>query len=158
MTILKMDESISNDHVRELLYDRMPTSTGSSTFLSGGIDRLRTEIFKVSNGMRPAAEGIPRVAIVITDGYQNVGGNDATAIAAAELLRTENVVTLFAIGMVQWPYGASHETMLGLVGGDSSRVAYGGWSDLADFGVSATRFACTACEPGEEPCCGRSVI
>jgi len=139
-TILKMNESISNDHVRELLYDRMPTSTGGQTFLSGGIDRLRTEIFQENNGMRPAAEGIPRVAIVISDGIQTVGGDDNTAIAAAELLRTEKDVKLFAIGVAD----ASRYTMLGLVGGDGTRVAYGEWSDLADFGRSATTFACDA--------------
>ena len=149
-----MNESISNDHVREVLYDRMPTSAYALTFLSGGINRLRNEIFQVNNGMRPAAERIPRVAIVISDGNQNVGGDDNTAIAAAELLRTEKDVKLFAIGVAY----VRPSTMLFLVGGDGTRVAYGEWSDLADFGVSATRFACTACEPGEEQCCGRSVI
>ena len=139
-TILKMNESISNDHVRELLYDRMPTSTGFRTCLSCGIDRLRNEIFQENNGMRPAAEGIPRVAIVISDGIQNMGGDDNTAIAAAELLRTEKDVKLFAIGVAY----VRPSTMLFLVGGDGTRVAYGEWSDLADFGRSATTFACDA--------------
>ena len=143
-----MNESISNDHVREVLYDRMPTSAYALTFLSGGINRLRNEIFQVNNGMRPAAERIPRVAIVISDGNQNVGGDDNTAIAAAELLRTEKDVKLFAIGVEP----TDHGTMLGLVGGESSRVAYGGWSDLADLGLSATAFACDVCDRGYVVC------
>ena len=44
-----------------------------STNLAEGLDMLRTQLMAVPNGMRPAAMGVPRVAIVVTDGKANTG-------------------------------------------------------------------------------------
>jgi hypothetical protein len=37
-------------------------------YTATGLDLVRTSMFNVANGMRPDADGIPRVLIVVTDG------------------------------------------------------------------------------------------
>ena len=59
------------------------------------LDAIRLQAFTESNGARPSAFGIPKVAVVITIGHSN---NFAATVASANLLHDAGVIT-FAIGI-----------------------------------------------------------
>ena len=67
---------------------------GGGRNTAGALDAIRLQAFTESNGARPSASGIPRVAVVITDGHSN--NFDAT-VASANLLHDAGVIT-FALG------------------------------------------------------------
>ena len=68
---------------------------GGSTNTAGALDAIRLQAFTESNGAHPSAFGIPRVAVVITDGDSN---DFAATVASANLLHDAGVIT-FAIGI-----------------------------------------------------------
>ena len=49
-------------------------------------------------GARPLQQGIPRVAIVVTDGMSNQGGGPPATIAAANDLHANNIIA-YAVGV-----------------------------------------------------------
>ena len=49
-------------------------------------------------GARPSEEGIPRIAIVVTDGMSNEGGGPPATIAAANTIHDNNILA-FAVGV-----------------------------------------------------------
>ena len=68
---------------------------GSGTNTSGALDEARLHGFVESKGMRPASLGIPRIALVVTDG-RSFSPTDTKASAAK--LRDTGVI-VFAIGI-----------------------------------------------------------
>ena len=69
------------------------TSGGTNT--AGALNLLRTSGFTASAGARPSSQGIPRVAIVVTDGYSN---SFSQTVSAATALHNAGVIG-FAIGI-----------------------------------------------------------
>ena len=69
------------------------SSGGTNTALA--LNTVRTIGFTESNGARPVSTGIPRIAIVITDGYSNSYSN---TVAAANALHNGGIIG-FAIGI-----------------------------------------------------------
>ena len=141
---LHLTESISNDHV-ETLFDQRYNPIGSGTWISGGLDLMRTSVFNESSGMRSAVEGIPRVVFLISDGEQTIKGNDDTAIAAAEALRRERNVTLYAIGV-----GSAEKSTMRAIAGSTDRYFVGEWHDLIYFALRALQGVCNSIVP--PPC------
>ena len=68
---------------------------GGGRNTAGALDAIRLQAFTDSNGARPSAFGIPRVAVVITAGHSN---DFAGTVASANLLHDAGVIT-FAIGI-----------------------------------------------------------
>ena len=54
--------------------------------------------FSTVFGARPSHEGIPRVAIVVTDGKSNRGGGPPATIAAANNIHASNIIA-YAVGV-----------------------------------------------------------
>ena len=54
--------------------------------------------FSTVYGARPLQQGIPRVAIVVTDGKSNKGGSPPATIAAANNLHANNIIA-YAVGV-----------------------------------------------------------
>ena len=69
------------------------TSGGTNT--ASALNLLRTSGFTASAGARPSSQGIPRVAIVVTDGYSN---SFSQTVSAATALHNAGVIG-FAIGI-----------------------------------------------------------
>lgn len=71
-------------------------NVGSGTFLSGGIERGK----EVVTGM-DARYGVPKVLVLLSDGVQTIGGDDSTAIAAANDAKAAGIkVIVFGFGDV----------------------------------------------------------
>ena len=67
---------------------------GSGTYTNAAILTC-IEQFNTSYGARPKSNGIPRIAIVITDGYST---NSAATVAAAEIAHSEGIIS-YAVGV-----------------------------------------------------------
>ena len=65
--------------------DNLPV-TGDGTYLSGGIEAGASVLQGVN-----ARLGVPKVMLVLSDGVQTVGGNDNTAIAAAQVAKDAGI-------------------------------------------------------------------
>ena len=63
-----------------------------------GLDTLIGEFNTSSFGARPEEQGIPRVAIVVTDGQSNDGGGPPATIANAQRVHDNNILT-YAVGV-----------------------------------------------------------
>ena len=74
--------------------DNLPYDSGG-TNTAGGIDLLRQQGFTETNGGRPQTRAIPRVAVVITDGYSN---SYSATVAAAQSAHDEDI-TIFSVGI-----------------------------------------------------------
>ena len=70
------------------------TNTGGSTNTAAGLNLLLSDGFI---GARPPSQGVPRFAIVVTDGDSD--DRTATAAAAAALRAAVPQITVFAIGI-----------------------------------------------------------
>ena len=73
--------------------NNIPYNSGG-TYTAGALNALRLNGFTSSVGARPSSQGIPRVAIVVTDGYSN---SFSQTVAAANALHTAGIS--FAIGI-----------------------------------------------------------
>jgi len=69
---------------------------GGGTNTPAALNALR-EGFSITYGVRPSEEGIPRVAIVVTDGKSNEGGGPPATIAAANTVHDSNIL-VYAVG------------------------------------------------------------
>ena len=63
------------------------------TNTAAAINLLRQQGFTSTNGGRPESQAIPRVAVVITDGYSGSG-----TVAAAQNAHNEDI-TIFSVGV-----------------------------------------------------------
>jgi len=76
------------------------TAINNIPYTGGGTDTAEALNLLVSNGFigaRPEVEGVPRVAIVVTDGQSN--SQSATIVAAARVHAAEPAITIFAAGI-----------------------------------------------------------
>lgn len=71
---------------------------GGGTNTPDGLDTLITEFNTTDFGARPTSQGIPRVAIVVTDGQSNEGGGPSATIANAQRVHNSNILT-YAVGV-----------------------------------------------------------
>ena len=84
--------SYSNRQALTSAVNRIPyIGSGTNT-----ADALYTLINRGFVGARPVAQGVPRVAMVVTDGMSN---NPSLTVAAAEALRKVPSITTYAIGI-----------------------------------------------------------
>ena len=74
--------------------NNLPYSSGG-TNTAGALDGMRTVGFSTSRGARPSSQGVPRVAIVITDGYSN---SYSATVTAANNVHNAGII-VFAIGI-----------------------------------------------------------
>ena len=88
-------------------------SGGTNT--AAALNAVRTIGFTESNGARPVSTGIPRIAIVITDGYSNSYSN---TVAAATALHNAGIIG-FAIGI-----SGANTNELNAIASESSYVAF----------------------------------
>ena len=72
----------------------VPYTNGASTNTGAALTTLLSE-FSTVNGARPLQEGIPRVAIVVTDGHSN---SRTATITAANNLHANNII-VYAVGV-----------------------------------------------------------
>ena len=70
---------------------------GGSTNTPDGLKTLIQQ-FDTAYGARPLSQGIPRFAIVVTDGQSNEGGGPNATIAAANSVHENNIAT-YAVGV-----------------------------------------------------------
>ena len=71
--------------------------SGGGTNTPAALNTLLNE-FSVMYGARPSEEGIPRIAIVVTDGMSNRGGGPPATIAAANTIHANNILA-YAVGV-----------------------------------------------------------
>ena len=115
------------------LNDYTNTPTALSTLLSE---------FSTVFGARPSHEGIPRVAIVVTDGRSNRGGGPPATIAAANNIHASNII-VYAVGV-----GASvHDGELNAIASDPDtqyvrRLSTFNVSELKELQESLNSEAC----------------
>ena len=88
---------------------------GTGTNTAAALDALREQGYTSANGGRPLSEGIPRVAVVITDGFSN---NRAATITAAQNVHDAGIIG-FAIGI-----SGADVTELNAIASDPSYVAF----------------------------------
>eukprot|EP00035_Acanthoeca_spectabilis_P014753 m.286473 g.286473 ORF g.286473 m.286473 type:complete len:2385 (+) comp16212_c0_seq1:103-7257(+) len=77
--------------------DTIPYPTGS-TATSVGVNLLRTQVFNETNGMRSLSLGIPRVAVIITDGQSTSGFAPGTEAALLRGDPTNALVIAIGVG------------------------------------------------------------
>jgi receptor-type tyrosine-protein phosphatase Q len=82
-------QGTSTDSMRDIIA-AIP-GTGGSTDTAEALALLRTDVFTVANGMRPASDGVPKLAVLMSDGVSN---SATAAVAEAELLRNAGVTIL----------------------------------------------------------------
>ena len=68
---------------------------GGGTNTAGALDAIRYYGFTEANGARPSSQGVPRIAIVITDGYSN--SYSATYYSALQL--HNDGIVVFGVGI-----------------------------------------------------------
>ena len=68
---------------------------GGGTDTAGALNAIFNDAFTEANGARPSSQGIPRIAIVITDGHSN---SYSATVTAAQQLHNAGII-VFAIGI-----------------------------------------------------------
>ena len=83
---------VTNESLLQAIANIPYTNRGTNT-----ADAILTCIqqFNTSYGARPRSSGIPRIAIVVTDGRSNI---KASTIAAAQMAHSENILS-YAVGV-----------------------------------------------------------
>ena len=95
-TVLFHLNAYQNDSSLLQAIANVPYSSGSTNTPAGLITLLSE--FSTEYGARPLQQGIPRVAIVVTDGRSNRGGGPPATIAAANDLHANNIIA-YAVGV-----------------------------------------------------------
>ena len=116
----------------------IPFSSGG-TNTAGALNGVRITGFSESNGTRPASEGIPRVAIVITDGYSS---SYSATVTAANALHNAGIIA-FAIGI-----GGGNQNELNAIASKASYVSF-----ISSFNV--TQLSALQIAISQEACIGR---
>lgn len=122
--------------------DSLPFASGG-TYTADALDLIRAQAFMEQNGARPASEGVPKIVIVVTDGYSV--DFDSTVSAAAGLHSDGYIV--YAIGIS----GANIDELNGIAS-DPSYVSFIDSFDsdlLSALQVSITQGVCV----GKWQCC-----
>ena len=118
----------------------LPYSRGG-TNTAGALNAVRITGFSQSNGARPASEGIPRVAIVITDGYSN---DYSTTVTAANALHNAGIIA-FAIGIA-----GANQNELNAIASQASYVSF-----ISSFNVA--QLSALQILISQEACIGRLI-
>ena len=111
--------------------------TGGGTDTAAALNSVGSYAFTEANGARPASEGIPKVVIVITDGYSN---SYSDTVAAATALHNEGYI-VFAIGIA-----GADVNELNAIASDPLYVAFISSFDsdlLSSLQVAISQEACT---------------
>ncbi len=92
------NRSTVTDALRQVEYFNIEVPPGSrrGTNTADALTRLRNEVFTEERGAREGRFGIPRVAVVITDGRSNV--NQSETIPSAQRLHNDSVI-VFGVGV-----------------------------------------------------------
>ena len=116
--------------------NNLPYSSGS-TNTAAAINLLRQSGFTSSNGGRPQSQAIPRVGVIITDGYSNSYSTTVTAAQNAH----DSDITLFAVGI-----GSNvNNNELNAIASDSSYVSTITGFDSSQFEALQTTITNEAC-------------
>ena len=116
---------------------------GGGTNTAGAIDLLRQSGFTSLNGGRPESQAIPRVGVVITDGYSN---SYSATVTAAQSAHDDDII-LFAVGI-----GTNvNNNELDAIASDLSYV-----SNLDGF--DSTQFAALQTTITNEACTGKRLL
>ena len=111
------------------------TSGGTNT--AAGLDLLRTAGYTSASGGRPLTQAIPRVAVVVTDGFSN--SFSATVTAANNLHATG--VQAFAVGV-----GSNvNDAELEAIASDPSQVSLLTGFDVSQFEALQMSISSAAC-------------
>ena len=119
----------------------IPFSSGG-TNTAGALNAVRTTGFSQSNGARPTSEGIPRVAIVITDGYSN---SYSATITAANALHNAGIIA-FAIGIA-----GANQNELNAIASQASYVSF-----ISTFNVA--QLSALQISISQEACVGKLIF
>ena len=95
---------------------------GGGTNTAGALDGVRLYGLTEAYGARPSSQGIPRVAVVITDGYSN---SYSATVTAANALHNAGIIA-FAIGIA-----GANQNELNAIASQASYVSF-----LSSFSVS----------------------
>ena len=115
---------------------------GGGTNTAGALNGVRKKGFSQSNGARPTSEGIPRVAIVITDGYSN---SYSATVTAAKALHNAGII-VFAVGIA----GANQDE-LNAIASQASYVSF-----ISSFNVA--QLSALQISISQEACVGKLVF
>ena len=114
----------------------LPYNSGG-TNTAAAIDLLRLQGFTSANGGRPTSEAVPRVAVVITDGYSNSFTATVTAAQSAH----NDEITIFAVGV-----GSNvNSDELDAIASDPSYVSNLDGFDASQFEALQTTITNAAC-------------
>ena len=119
----------------------IPYSAGG-TDTGGALNGVRITGFSESNGARPSSEGIPRVAIVITDGHSN---SYSATVTAANALHNAGIIA-FAIGIA-----GANQNELNAIASQSSYVSF-----ISSFNVA--QLSALQISISQEACVGRLIL
>jgi receptor-type tyrosine-protein phosphatase Q len=116
--------------------------SGGNTNTAAAIDLLHQSGFTSTNGGRPESQAIPRVGVVITDGYSS---SYSATVAAAQSAH-DNGITLFAIGI-----GSNvNSDELDAIASDPSYVSTITGFDSSQFDALQTTITNEACTTSAE--------
>ena len=116
--------------------------SGGGTDTAGALNGVRTTGFSESKGARPASKGIPRVAVVITDGESN---DYSATVTAANALHNASIIT-FAIGIA-----GANQNELNAIASQASYVSY-----ISSFNVA--QLSALQISISQEACVGRFIL
>ena len=116
--------------------------SGGGTDTAGALNGVRTTGFNESKGARPASKGIPRVAVVITDGESN---DYSATVTAANALHNASIIT-FAIGIA-----GANQNELNAIASQSSYVSF-----ISSFNVA--QLSALQISISQEACVGRLIL
>ena len=136
--IIRIRFFLNTFNTREEVLDAIENTpyVGEGTNTSGALDVVRLQGFVESNGARPRELGVPRIAIVVTDGFSFEPDN--TTEAAAQLHDTGVIV--YAIGIAE----ARETELLDIASDPRYAVSVDSFDEriLSALQVSISRVAC----------------
>jgi hypothetical protein len=132
-------QGTSPDSIRDIIA-AIP-GTGGGTDTAEALTLLRTNVFTVANGMRPAVDGVPKLAVLMSDGASN---SRTAAVAAAGLLRNAGV-TILALQIGSTSTSLRNE-LIAITGNASLVFTVTNFGDLAAAVLEITPVLCANVE------------
>ena len=111
---------------------------GGSTNTADALNLLHQQGYTQANGGRPLSQAVPRIAVVITDGYSN---NYSATVSAATSVHNERI-TVFSVGVG----GNVNNAELDIIASDPSHAVTLTGFDTSEFDAlqaTITNEACT---------------
>ena len=124
-----------NSHTNQLGYSSAITSvrySGGSTNLGFALGRILGDQFSERRGLRPKADGLPRILVVLTDGRSS-----DNVLAPAKTVR-DNEITIYAVGVA----GYDLEQLKEIAPSDQHVITLDSFSKLDAFVSTITSSAC----------------